>query len=206
MNKVIKVISKISIFSFVGIGFNIVLIYIFLSLWIRPQVDDIEMIQNLSLLMIFEFVMVHSGVFMSVLGRSWKGWIGFTLFYGLFAFVFNLMVSGNQILILYAAVVLNRMLPNILNKDKTDKMKKIMMSSLYAFIYFVLLIIVVLAASHIPRFGLTEKFLTAANNNISEGIAEMPHAFMCFGAIYYTILTFVDVILIRQRVKKDNTK
>jgi hypothetical protein len=204
--KTFQVISNISIFSLIGVGLNLFLVYTFLHLWIYPQMSDVEMLFNLTILMFFEFIMVHSGVFMSLLGRSWKGWLFFTFLYGIFALAFNAMVNGNQILILYGAVVLNRILPNMLNKEKTDKTKEITISGLYAMIYFFLIIAIVFGASRVPQFGLTHEFLEAANyskvNTVGGELSEMPHAIMCFGALYYIALTLLEVFIITRRVKR----
>lgn len=223
MSIVIKAISKISIFSLIGIGLNGFLTYTFLRLWICPQVGDIEMIFNFTILMFFEFVMVHSGVFMSILGKSWKGWLFFICFYGLFALGFNAAVNNNQILILYCVVVLNRMLPKLLNREKTNpeeefaysngkqlkltkKMEKeILMSSMYAAIYFILLLIIAFTSAHIPQFGLTKEFLEIADyknvtSNVSGELMNMPHAIMCFGVLYYLALIFIDMMRIIHRV------
>jgi hypothetical protein len=154
----------------------------------------------------FEFIMVHSGVFMSMIGRSWKGWLLFICFYGVFALIFNTMVNGNQILILYGIVVLNRMLPNILYPDKTDGKKKAAISSFYAMVYILLLLLVVFSSSHISKMGLTDDFLETSgysNLNLAGGLfSDEPHVPMCFGVLYYLALTFVEVILIVRRVKR----
>jgi len=214
MKKIINIISKISIFSLIGIGLNIFLIYTFLKLWIHPQVSDIEMIFNFTVLMFFEFVMVHSGVFMSILGRSWKGWLFFIILYGLCALAFNSIVSGNQILILYGVVVFNRMLPNIQRKPEDTEKKEgikgikeeIIISIIYAVIYFFLFVTIIYCASHVPPFGLTKEFLESANfgkiNTISGDFSDKPYIMMCFGVLYYLFLTLLDVILIIRKVKK----
>ena len=194
---ILKTISKISIFSLLGVIMNGWLAYIFLTLWLHPQASDVEMIYSLTILILFEFVLVHSGVFMSILGRSWKGWAGFIVFYGMFALAFNMIVDGNQIIILYGAVVLNRMLPGLLNREKTDKERGIIMSAVYALIYFGLLFPVIFGSSYIPRFGLTEAFIKSVDylsiNQAGGDFAEMPHVFMCFGVLYYLILMLLEV-------------
>ena len=201
----IKTILKISVFSLLGAIMNGWLAYIFLSLWLRPQASDVEMINNLTILVIFEFVLVHSGVFMSILGRSWKGWAGFIVFYGIFALAFNAMVNDNQILIIYGIVVLNRMLPVILSSKKTDKAQGLLMSFVYATIYLVLLFSVILGSSYIPQFGLTEAFLGSADFSVINleggGFFEAPHIIMCFGVLYYLILMFVGINTEIQSVK-----
>jgi len=227
--KKITIISKISIFSLIGVGLNVVLIYTYLRLWICPQVSDAEMISNFTVLICFEFIMVHSGVFMSLFGRSWKAWLVFIVFYGLFALVFNAMVSGNQILILYSAVVLNRMLPNFLRKpakneiqlsnvvEKNGKQtenaelpKELQMSAVYAMIYCFLCFIILPDFLHIPKFGLNDAFLGASNYNeltkIGGDFADKPHIIMCFGVFYYLFLTLIDVIMMIKRSNKIEDK
>ena len=197
IKKIINAITKVSIFSLIGIGLNIYLSYIFLSLWVRPQVDDVEMIFNLSVLMLFEFVLVHSGVFMSCFGRSWKGWLVFIPFYGIFALAFNTMVSGNQVLILYGAVVLNRILSRMWNSEKKAMEEELAISAVYAVLYFLLLIVVVVfCASYIPKFGLTDDFLSAVHySRYAKGVNVVPNVSMCFGVLYYLMLTLVDTML-----------
>ena len=197
MQKLLKVISKISVFSLFGIIMNGWLSYIFLSLWLHPQASDIELIYSLTILVLFEFILVHSGVFMSILGRSWKGWVGFILVYGLFALGMNTFVNGNQIIILYGVVVLNRMLTGILNSGKADKELGLSMSAVYVVTYFGLLLAVVFGSSYIPRCGLTEAFVQSTDyvsfNMAGGDFADMPHVFMCFGVMYYLILMFVEI-------------
>jgi hypothetical protein len=214
--KAIHTISKMPISSLIGIVLNLCFVYTFLKVWIQPQVDDVEMIFSLIVLVFFEFVLVHSGVFMIAFGQSWKAWLFLIVFYGLFALAFNAIVKNNQILILYSAVVLNRMLPKLLNKEKTDNRKELGISVGYAMIYIVLIISVVFASTIIPQFGLTPEFLEAANyddikSRINGDIIDMPHAIICFGILYYLILTFMDLILIIRRMKMqfvtvDNTQ
>ena len=190
-----KITPKISIFSLIDLALTCYMAYIFLSLWLRPQASDVETIYNFSVLMAFEFIMVHSGVFMSVLGRSWKGWLFFILIYGLFAFVFNLFVTDNRILFLYGGVVLSRMLSGIMTSDETEKAQKANYSVVYVLIYFFLIFFVAMHSFLIPEFGLTDDFLESSgyrDNIIIGGLfTDTPYTAMCFGALYYTALSLV---------------
>ena len=125
--------------------------------------------------------------------------------YGLFALAFNAFVNGNQIIILYGAVVLNRMLPGLLNSGKQDKDHGLRLSAAYALIYFGLLFPVIFGSSYIPRLGLTEAFLTSVDylsiNQAGGDFAEAPHVFMCFGVLYYLILMLLEVNNEIHRVK-----
>ena len=199
--------TNFNLFSIIGVGLNLYLIYLFLRLWISPQYDDAEFIYSLGMLLIFEFVLVHSGAFMAVLAAipfrdSWKWWLVLIVFYGIFALVFNMFVVGNEILIVYGAVVLNRFLSKI---GKSEKQKEIEMgmSAVYGIIYFVLLFAIVLGQDIVPQFGLTDEFLRAVDwDNINQGVNVLPNALMLFGVLYYLLLTIVDLTLRKQPVSE----
>ena len=192
------------------------LAYQFLSFWLYPQADQIKMIYDFAILMGFEFIMVHSGVFMSIIGRSWKMWLIFILIYGLFAVTFNVFVNNNHIIILYCAVVLNRILSGMRvwhgnNEDKdviemTDDQASIVGSAIMnILIYFLLLIIICFCMNFIPKFGLTDDFLQAANyasvKKAGGILTDMPQVAMCFGTLYYLILVLVNIFSIMRSVE-----
>lgn len=191
--------TNLNIFSIIGVGLNLFLVFLFLRLWISPQYSDIDLIYSLAMMIFFEFVLVHSGTFMSLLigaplRKSWWKWLFFILFYGSFALAINASVPGNTILIFYAFVVINRMLSKS-RKAKGEKKSGLVISFLYMILYAAVLIAVIgFAQNSIPKFGLTEDFLRATdwNNVAGEGFL-LPHVMMCFGVVYYTLLTIVDL-------------
>ena len=160
--KLIKKITKVSVFSFIGLLFNIFMTYKFLSLWICPQVGDIWIIFNLIILMIFEFFMINSGFFISIIvGRSWKDWkdwVKGVLFFGSFAVIYNRAVSDNFILIIYCSMVLNRTLSGILNREKLNVEKELKIVTFHSMIYIGLIVVIAFCSSYIPKFGLTNDF------------------------------------------------
>ena len=200
---------RISIFSLIDIALTCYMAYLILSLWLYPQASDVELIYNLAALMAFEFIMVHSGVFMSFLGRSWKAWLCAIIFYGLFALVFNAFVTDNRIIFLYAGVVLNRVLAGIMTRDETERAKRAGFSALYAIIYFFLLFFVAIYSFIIPKFGLTSDFLKSSGYHdtvINGGLfTDTPHTAMCFGVLYYASLSLVALFAIFYRPKEKTT-
>jgi hypothetical protein len=112
----------------------------------------------------------------------------------------NFAVEGNRILIIYGAVVLNRMLSGILIAGKTDRVKELEMEKVFLNVaaYCVALGVLVLFENYIPipEFGLTKSFLLSANYN---GISE-PHFFMCLGVSYSLILIVIDIYMIKRLV------
>ena len=203
--KIIKIITKVSIFSFISLLFNIIMLCKFLSLWMFPQEGDIELIINLIVLLIFEFFMIHSRLFINIIvGRSWV-WLKGVLFFGSFVGVYYSVVSDNFILIIYCSMVLNRTLSGILNREKTNIEKEFDIANIYTGMYIVLLVgVAVVCSSVIPTFGLTIDFLNAENHILRKadyGPFYMPHVAMCFGFLYYLILAFIEMSSIMCSVK-----
>src|SRR6478736_7992845 len=77
-------------------------------LWAFPQPFDQVSILTHSMLMAFEFVMVHSGLFMIVFSGSKKLFLILFIFYGLFAVAFNFAMPNTTVFYTYLFVVLNR--------------------------------------------------------------------------------------------------
>ena len=209
--KLMKIVSRNSIFPTVGLLFNIFLLYTFLSLWICPQVDDVEMIVNLSVLMVFEFFMINTRFFMVVFSKSKLHGLWGLLFVLSYVIMFNRMVSNNLILILYSAMVLNRMLSVILSKGKTDIDHELNILAQNLTIYIILLVVVSCCITIIPQFGMDNDFLKATNfrfttrRSVEDGLLNIPHIAMCFGVLYYLTLTIVDIIPIIRMVKSSSS-
>ena len=156
----------------------------------------------------FECFMIHTSLFMSIVDRqAWSDWLYGLVFFGFIAYGFNHLVSGNQIFIIYGVLVLNRILLGLLRGD-IDKRQEEIMSIVYFTIYLVLIVFVAMVSGLIPRYGLTEEFLSAANYidvkrlDIKFELIDMPHVAMCFGVLYYLALTLVDVYSIKHKLAK----
>ena len=83
------------------------------------------------------------------------------------------------------------------------KAKELAISAMYATIYFILLMIIVVASDSIPQFGLTKEFMDIADyESVQEGTTglffEKPQIVMCFGVAYYLILAVIDVAYIKK--------
>jgi MFS family permease len=202
---VIKRISKISVFSLIGIAFNFYLIYTFLSLWLHPQTSDIGFIYSLTILIFFEILLISSGFIMSAIGRDWKAWIVFILIYGLFTIGFSSLVNEKIIIIIYCSVVLNRMLSGMLDSGQKEKDEKLKMAEINFAVWFLLIIAVNVFSFFIPKLGLSESFMTSVDYPYLKrrwNFFDSHHIYMCFGVLYYLILTIIDMILIFRSTKK----
>jgi hypothetical protein len=177
-------------FSFVEYGFQAYYATVFLMVWLHPEQHDVSLINDLAILMAFEFIMVHSGVFMAVMPKKWSLFIFFP-FYGLFAFAFNDSVINTNILYIYLLTVLNRMrfaFSDVSPEVRTAQMGK---SAVKAMFYFLLILAVCIGNELIPKFGLTDDFLEKSNyfkTVKSSGLfVEKPYVPICMGFIYYAL-------------------
>ena len=198
-----------TIFLYIDTILVLYLAYKFLSFWIYPQADQIEMIYDFVILIIFEFFMVHSGVPMGIVGRSVKLLLILIIIYGLFAVIINLFISSNFIIILYCSLVFNRILSGIqfgnrktnsLNEPTDAQASMIGNAALNTIIYFLLMCFVCVSMDIIPEFGLTSDFLQEANYSSVKKIGgiftDMPQVAICFGTLYYLILGLIGVFSI----------
>jgi hypothetical protein len=193
---------SVAIFTFVFMAVR------HLMLWSSPDAGDAATIYSLSMLMAFEFVMVHSGAFMSALSGSKLGLLGLVVFYGLFAFGFNYAMPNNDIAFVYMFVVLNRVRFFFYKKNEDSFSKTFIESIIRLLVYFFLVIPITLSNEYIPALGLTEEYLTSSGyqeirGNSSGVFIEKPQVALLFGFVYYSVLAGLELrtILKSRKIK-----
>lgn len=183
-------LNRNSPFSFIEYGFQAFYAYVFLMVWMYPEQHPVSLINDLAILMAFEFIMVHSGVFMAVMPRKWSLFVFFPL-YGLFALVFNDSVVNTNIIYIYLLTVLNRMRFAFSNVSPEVRALQMGKSAVKAIFYFLLILAVCIGNSIIPPFGLTEDFLQKSHYfqivKSSGLFIEKPYVPICMGFIYYAV-------------------
>lgn len=190
-----NIIEKYNVpFEYVGAFMNLLLAYQFYMIWTSPAISDANKIADYAVLMGFEFVMVHSGVFMAVMPKKISLYVLLPV-YGLFALAMNSFVSDNSVLIIYGIVVFNRMRFAFSDVSKKIQQKAIFNSVLAVLVYFVLVFVVAFNNEHIPLFGLTKEFLAEINyyENLKTGglLLDEPQTAFSLGFLYYTILALL---------------
>lgn len=190
-----NIIEKYNVpFEYVGAFMNLLLAYQFYMMWTSPAISDANKIADYAVLMGFEFVMVHSGVFMAVMPKKISLYVLLPV-YGLFALAMNSFVSDNSVLIIYGIVVFNRMRFAFSDVSKKIQQKAIFNSVLAVLVYFVLVFVVAFNNEHIPLFGLTKEFLAEINyyENLKTGglLLDEPQTAFSLGFLYYTILALL---------------
>lgn len=166
----------------------------YFKLWISPEIDQAETIFQLAMLMAFEFVMVHSGVFMALMPKKISLFV-FVPFYALFALAFNSMTDNNFILGVYLITVFNRMRFAFTDVDEKIRHRVIKKSILAVTIYFFLTMAVSMGNTIIPDFGLSEQNLSSMGYNEAKThgglFLDVPKTAICLGSFYYLFMAFI---------------
>ncbi|WP_123868286.1 hypothetical protein [Flavobacterium hercynium] len=175
--------------NFTSVLPNAYLFYEYLSLWLVVNPDPIA-VKTLCVLISFEFIMVHSAIFMAAFQRKFSI-IFFILVYGLFAYEFDKMLPLNdkRIMIAYLLVVLFRMRFAFFNVSKKQQDKLLGFSGLAAVIYILSIGFCAIFSDSLPRLNYTKAF---ASENVydgsSYGLSEESAILMSTGTIYYFLL------------------
>lgn len=182
--------TRNSPFSFIEYAFQAYYATVFLMVWMHPEEHNVSLINDLAVLMAFEFIMVHSGVFMAVMPKKLSLFVFFPM-YGLFALAFHHSVINTNILYIYLLTVLNRMRFAFSDVSPEIRALQIGKSVSKAIFYFFLIFAVCFGNGIIPKLGLTDEFLEKSKyfENVKSGglFIEKPYVPICMGFIYYSV-------------------
>ena len=201
---VIRVISKM-----VNYGFSLFYVGFIISVWFYPEYYSAEIIYNLTIILVFEFILVHSGVFMAVFQSKWM-LAGFALFYGIFALAFNASVFGDTpiILYLYSVTVINRMVFGISSRSPQERQEAIANSVMMVLNFMFCIFAAVFLSFLVPYGGLTPAYLSSIHyfDVMTSGgeFPEKPHVAFAFGVLYFAmpiIMPLIAFIFIRKDKK-----
>jgi hypothetical protein len=186
-------------FEYAAIVMNLIIAYQFLKLWYMPQFSDVAHLFSMAMLMAFEFIMVHSGVFMAVMPKKISLFLLVPI-YALFAFAFFKATENNTILIVYGLVVLNRMRFAFSEVSAYLKKRAILISILAALSYFVLIFVCLFTNGIFGELALTQEFLNTSgyfNHTKGSGVfVETPHIAISFGFFYHSLLAIIEALLL----------
>jgi len=179
-----------------GLLINVLMCLLCLAIWIVPTAFSNETIIGTRTLIAFEFIILHSALFMMI-----SYWVFIPLYF-LFAFAFNQFTSDNAIMITFLVIVLNRV-RFIFMKNGDELGGKNVARALYQFFlnYFPLMILgaIFQLIGLIPEFGLTEE--TIKNKRLVDKWDYKHHTAMAIGVFYYWRAIYLDNKL-SQYIKK----
>ena len=189
---VIRTLSKM-----INYGFSLFYVGFILSVWFYPEYYNAEIIYNLTIILIFEFILVHSGVFMAVIQNK-IALVGFALFYGIFALAINASVLGDApvILYLYSATVINRMIFGLSSRSPQERQENMGYSALMALNFMFCIFAALILSFMVPYGGLTPDYLSSIHYLNSGGeFPENPHVAFAFGVMYFSMPVVAPLII-----------
>ena len=166
---------------------------VFLITWIAPRTFGDQMVGFLMLVMLLEFIIIHSSGFMgSVMlhdplseRTKIKALLGFGVFYGIFALGFSLGFQAWWPLWTILLMTLNRMMIVLLGNvpDQQERAYILKGWAVSAICYILLAMLTIFLP--LPRLGITPAEVVAQNLPGSGLWVEQPHRVIAFGFLYF---------------------
>ncbi|WP_300668950.1 hypothetical protein [Soonwooa sp.] len=178
-------------------------VFFCLKVWLVPSQSDATFITNGIQLFVVEFLMMHSGVFLSVFARSKKFFL-IALLYGLMIYGLAKSFQNNYYFYLYLLIVMNRMRVGF-SANPVFFVRGIAMSIAGGLFFLVAGISMAILENWIPQFGLTETYLTQSGfrwQNARTGgmLVDKPQTVMYFWIVYFSLWIWFE-FYIRDKFK-----
>jgi len=173
---------------------------VFLITWIAPNTFGEHTLRFLMLVMMMEFVVVHSSAFMGnvMISRANRGaqataLAGFGLFYSLFAGAFALAFKTWWPITMFWGQTLNRMLGVLFGQVPDDDQKTFIQRSWIASVLLYLVSAFVTIVMPMPRLGITSAVIAAQQIHSSGLWVEQPQRVLAFGVMYFLLTGWSDL-------------
>lgn len=195
--------------AFVSAGLYGLLAWQMWELWSRPDMGDAKALETFVILIAFEFIMAHSGLFMSLFVR-WKALLLLVPVYGLFAWAFTAAAPDSGVVWIYLLAIASRVRFALSNPSAVALNRNFYTSLVAMLLYFGLLIAASIATDAIPVRGLTSEtlqiigyeseWLPNADRSLPQpsemtSLPDVPHVFMAVGVVYFSALAVVEIVM-----------
>lgn len=174
---------KLALITYAALIVNIVYV------WLYPDKVGIITISNICIFAALELVIAFYEFFAS-LNRKLAFYIMAPIFIGVFVSVVKPQLSMS-VFYAYLAVIAHRFYDAFLLRDNKEYNDNPRMGGLAVFYYLLCLFIVVVFASYIPEFGLTNTFLNDSGyinlvSNIGSDLIKDPRLTFCMMVLYFS--------------------
>lgn len=174
----------------------------FLVTWIDPFSLGNNMPQYLLLVMLMEFIIIHSAGFMGVViygsGERKKRIllvIGLGLFYSLFVAGFALSFGEWWPLWAFWLLIVNRLMSGMFEGDNNEEKKKVVMGMWVINVVCYLVGVFATTLLPVPELGITPHVISAMNLS-GEGVwIEEPYRVLAFGWLYFTVVGLFEFMM-----------
>jgi hypothetical protein len=173
---------------------------VFLVTWIRPDALGDSMVRWLLMVMLMEFIVLHSAAFMGTVAlgagsRGGRGLIilGFGALYTLFAGAFSLVFKSWWPLASFWGLTLNRLLGVLLGQVPDAEQKAFIMRGWSVGLVFYLVGCLATVALPVPALGLTPP-VVAAQHIPGRGLwVDQPQKVLAFGFLYFLMTAWSEL-------------
>lgn len=148
-------------------------------------------------LMILEFVVLHSGAFMSAIGNNktaqpgWRFLLGLLCFYTLIVWAFAETTDSDSLLFIFAGIIISRLVALALDRDHARQQ---MMKRSSCGIVFYILVAFASIAVPVPEMGLTSEVLAEVYPGRGGGLWErQPQLPLVGGAVYFALMGIAEL-------------
>lgn len=177
---------------------------VFLVTWIRPNALGQTMVKHLVLVMLVEFLVIHSAGFMSgaALGAASRpkrllAILGLALFYSMFTGAFSLAFHTSWPFISFWVLVANRMLGVIVSPVEDLKGANVVMAgwALNVLAYLGCCFLTVMVP--MPRFGISAEVVAAQHFSGGGLWIDQPQTAVAFGFFYFLVVGLGEIGMVR---------
>ena len=186
---------------------------VFLITWLRPDTFGPQGVKHLVLVMLLEFIVIHSAGFMGAATISAASpfkrilvILGFGLFYSLFTGGFSLAFHTSWPFISFWVLVANRMLGVIVSPLGDLKEANVVMAgwALTVVAYLGCCFLTVLAP--VPRFGITPQVVQSQQFSGGGLWIDQPQTAIAFGFLYFLVVGLGEMLLVRRLAASERTR
>jgi len=168
---------------------------IYFTAWIAPSVLGPQYVKNLMLVMLIEFIVMHSGAFYAGIAsiadisrlRRLLMLTGLSLFYTAFILAFSAAFDSTWPIFAFAWLFASRFLHILLRPEQgpaeTAQMMGLWVTSVAAYIFGALGTVML----PLPALGITPEFIASMQLTGSGEWIERPYTVLAFGALYFSI-------------------
>lgn len=178
---------------------DLVLSVVFLVTWIRPDALGDFMVRWLLLVMLMEFIVLHSAAFMGTVAfapgsraRRSLALLGFAALYTLFAGAFSLIFRSWWPLASFWGLSLNRLLGVVLGQVPDEEQKAFVMRGWSAGIAFYLLGCFATLLLPVPALGITPRAVAAQHIPGTGLWVQQPYRVIAFGFFYFFLTAWSE--------------
>ena len=179
---------------------DFVLSAVFLVSWAAPRALGDQMVKWLLLVMLMEFIVIHSAAFMGNVAlenasrfKRTAGIFGLGAFYTLFAGGFSLAFHSWLPITTFWGQTLNRLLGVILGQVPSEEQKAFIMRGWAASAILYLLGCMLTLLLPVPRLGLTAQAVAAQHISGGGAWVEQPQKVLAFGVLYFLLMGWSEL-------------